>query len=457
MTGGERVTILAHDVGETTELPMPLSFVLICATSLVALTFAVAAFAWREPRFDPRKPGRELPRWVTRAVDSARFRWAAALAALLFTTWVMVGALFGPQDGENPLRGVLYVLLWVGLVPASLAAGPVWRVISPTRTLYRLIDAGRTFASGKRIGALRYPAHWGYWPAAMGLFAFVWLELASPNYGTLTTIKFWLLAYVAVMMGGALVYGRRWFARADPFEAYSVAVSRLSPFRRNPCTRLIVVGNPLDNLPSMPVRPGTLAVLAILLGSTAFDSLSARESIDNLIYDYEDSVPLVSGWVGGSMLRTAGLFLTIVVVAATFWVATQCTGGVDRQRRRRLPGQMAHCLIPVVVGYVLAHYLGSLVESGQDTIILLADPLDREWNLFGLQLRDANYWPSRHPAVLTIFKMMCVVTGHLIGVLAAHDKALRLLPAGHQLTGQLAMMLTMVAYTFTGLYLLLGG
>ena len=43
------------------------------------------------------------------------------------------------------------------------------------------------------------------------------------------------------------------------------------------------------------------------------------------------------------------------------------------------------------------------------------------------------------------------------GVIAAHDRALRLLPAGHQLTGQLAMMLVMVGYTFTGLYLLFGG
>jgi hypothetical protein len=30
-------------------------------------------------------------------------------------------------------------------------------------------------------------------------------------------------------------------------------------------------------------------------------------------------------------------------------------------------------------------------------------------------------------------------------------------PAGHQLTGQLAMTLVKVGYTFTGLYLLFGG
>jgi hypothetical protein len=39
-------------------------------------------------------------------------------------------------------------------------------------------------------------------------------------------------------------------------------------------------------------------------------------------------------------------------------------------------------------------------------------------------------------------------------VVAAHDRALVLLPTAHRLTGQLAMLVLMVAYTFTGLYLL---
>ncbi len=50
-----------------------------------------------------------------------------------------------------------------------------------------------------------------------------------------------------------------------------------------------------------------------------------------------------------------------------------------------------------------------------------------------------------------------VVTGHIVAVIAAHDRALSLLPAGHQLTGRLTMMLVMVGHTFTGLYLLFGG
>ncbi|WP_163739134.1 hypothetical protein [Mycobacterium gallinarum] len=456
MIWAEDAAILAHGVGGPSDLPVPMSLVLIGATSALTFTFVILAFGWRKPRFDPAKSGRALPAWVTHTVDSQAIRWIAAIGALLFTAWVAVATVVGPQDALNPLRGVFYVLLWVGLVAVSLAIGPVWRVVSPTGTVYRLIDScQRKFGNGS-ARKLHYPTKWGYWPAALGLFAFVWLELASPNYGTLTAIKIWLVVYVAVMMGGALLYGQRWFARADPFEVYSVVVSRLSPLRRNTGTRLIAVGNPLDHLPSMPVRPGLLAVLAVLLGSTAFDSFSAMPPVENFVYDHEASFPLVSAVVGGTLLRTAGLLSFIVSVAVTFWVAARAAGGIDRQQRRQLPGQMAHTLIPIVVGYVFAHYLSYLIERGQETVLLLADPLDNGWQLFGLDAWDANYWLSLHPAALSTIKVFCVVAGHIAGVVAAHDKALQVLPAGHQLTGQLMLLLTMVGYSFLGLYLLFG-
>lgn len=39
-------------------------------------------------------------------------------------------------------------------------------------------------------------------------------------------------------------------------------------------------------------------------------------------------------------------------------------------------------------------------------------------------------------------------------VVAAHDRALALLPRAHRLSGQLAMLVLMVVYTFAGLFLL---
>lgn len=429
-----QAAVLAHGLGGSTDLPIPPTFALIGAAWALTLTFVVVAFAWRSPRFDPANPGRALPARLGRIIDSPVTRWTAAVLALALTVWVLVLALTGPQDADNPLPGTFYVLLWVGVVAVSAAVGPVWRVISPVRTVWRAVPAS--------VGRRDYPGGWGYRPAALGLFAFVWLELASPDPGSPAAISLWLLVYAVAMFAGAAVWGPRWFARADPFDVYSVAASRMSPFRRN-SNGVLVIGNPFDHLRTLPVRPGTVTVLAVLLGSTAFDSFSAmpgwRDFVDGITHD---------PWVA-SGVRTLGLAVFVAVVGVTFWWAARATGGVDADRRRLLPGQLAHSLIPIVIGYVAAHYLSYLVERGQQTVIQLVEPLGLGW--------DVQYILSAHPAVLATIKVSCVVLGHMAGVVAAHDAALRLLPKGHQLTGQLAMMLVMVAYTFTGLYLLFGG
>ena len=196
MTADRSVAVLAHGLGGSTDLPIPFTYAVIGAAWALTFTFAIVALAWRRPRFDPDKPGRPLPQWITTVTDAPVTRWAVAIAALLFAVWVGVVAFFGPQDAANPLPGVFYVLLWVGLVAVSLAVGPVWRAISPVRTVYRLL--------GGRSLARAYPQSWGYWPAVLGLFAFVWLELASPDPGSLGAIRIWLLIYLAVTLAGAL-------------------------------------------------------------------------------------------------------------------------------------------------------------------------------------------------------------------------------------------------------------
>ena len=422
--------MLAHGLGGSADLPIPFTYALIGAAWALTFTFAVVALAWKKPRFDPDKPGRELPPWVTAAVDAPVTRWAAGIVGLALAVWVGLAAFVGPQNSDNPLPGVFYVLMWVGLVAASLLFGPVWRVLSPVRTVHRLLG-------GKSLRS--YPESLGYWPAALGLFAFVWLELASPDPGSLAAIRNWLLIYLVVTLAGAFICGARWCARADPFEVYGIVVSRLAAMRRNRNGR-IAIGNPFDHLPSLPVRPGIVAVLSVLLGSTAFDSFSARPQWRTFIDETSGSA------AAATLINTAGLLVFAGVVALTFWSAARATGGVDREQRRLLPGQMAHSLIPIVVGYVFAHYLTNLIERGQQTVYLLLG-MDAE----------VNYFLSLHPSVLATLKVGFVVAGHVAGVVAAHDRALRLLPQAHQLTGQIAMMLVMVGYTFTGLYLLFGG
>jgi hypothetical protein len=145
-----------------------------------------------------------------------------------------------------------------------------------------------------------------------------------------------------------------------------------------------------------------------------------------------------------------------LVVAVTFSVATMATGVEHGFARRTLPDRFAHSVVPIVVGYIVAHYLSYFVETGQQTVVQLSDPLVTGANLLGTANWQISYWISGHPTFLAVLKVLAVVTGHVFGVIAAHDRAVKLLPKRHQLTGQLPLLFVMVFYTVTGLYLLFG-
>ncbi|MFI5718495.1 hypothetical protein [Nocardia sp. NPDC051750] len=439
------MTPLAHGLGGAADLPIPLTYALIGAAWALTFSFAVLAFAWREPRLDPRSPGVPVPAAVRAVADSAIVRAAIGAGSVAAVAVVLAIGVFGPSDpAANPVPGVVYVFLWVGVMAASLLAGPVWKMLSPARAIHR---AGcRVLGRAPDAGPLRYPGSWGRWPAVAGLVTFVWLELASPEPGSVTAVTVWLGGYLIVTVAGLCAFGTEWAEQADPLEVFSSLLGRLSPLGRG-ADGAFVLRAPLANLAGTPVGPGSVAVAATLLGSTAFDSFSLFPWWRGLLAD-----------AGGSLARTAvsttGLLAFIAIVGVSFRFAAAATGGLPRAERLRLPTRLSYTLTPIIAGYVIAHYLTFLVEKGQATVILFADPFGAGWNVCGLADREVAYLLSAHPALLGTIKVLAVVTGHVLGVAAAHDRCLRLLPRAHRLTGQLALMLLMVGYTFTGLYLL---
>lgn len=440
--------ILAHGLGGSTDLPLPVTFVLIGGAWALSISFAVLIFAWRTPRLDPRRRWATVSPTAQRFVDAPATRWTLRLVALAFSVYVGWAAYAGPEDATNALPGVFYVLLWVGLPIASACLGPVWRIVSPVRTIHAVVC--RALRRPTDTGLIEYPARLGAWPAVVGLFAFVWLELAYSDPGSVDAIRTWCSAYAILMLAGAMTFGDTWFDNGDPFEKYSDTIARLAPLARSPEGPL-VLRNPLDGLPTFPVLPGSVGVVAVLLGSTAFDSASQLPAWRNVVDD-------VSGSSGGAVaFRTVGLLALVSIVGVAFWLCCQATGGLSRTERRALPGALAHSLIPIAFGYVLAHYLTYFVEKGQSAVLLLTDPLGDGWDLLGQQGWEVSYVLSEHPGVVSSIKVLCVLLGHILGVAAAHDASLRILPRAHRLSGQLALMVLMVFFTFGGLFLLFGG
>ena len=435
--------VLAHGVGGGRDLPIPYQYAIVGAAWALVISFGLLAFAWRTSRFRGDESGRPLPRPLAAVVDSRWTRAVVRLLALAFTALFLVALLFGPDLLTNPVFGMFYVLIWVGIVPASLLLGPIWRVASPMRLLH--LGLAKLLRTDPDVGLARLPGWVGLWPGALGLFSFVWLELVFPNSTYLVAVRTWVALYVVILLVGSVAFGRAWFSSADPFEVFSSVVARLSPFGRR-TDGVLVVRNPLENLDGLKPVAGLVAVVAVLFGSTGYDSFS--ESPFWLTYAQSVEVNPV-------LLDSAVLLGFVLVVGLSFTVATMTVGGLGHIERRQLPRTFAHSVVPIIVGYFVAHYLTLLFETGQQTLAQMSDPLSTGADILGTANMGVNFFLTLHPTGLAITKVAAVVFGHLLGAVAAHDRAVRVLPRGRELVGQLPLLLVMVFYTSAGLYLLL--
>ena len=428
-----------HGIASRHDLPLPFSYVVVAAVLALGVSFVVLLLAWRRPRFE-QLGGRSLPR-LTRLVDSPVVRGVALLLVLALYAWVALALLAGRDLLTNPSFGFVYVWVWVGLIPVSLLLGPVWRVTNPVRTVHALLCALARVDPDE--GLLRLPRAVGVWPAAVGLFGFAWLELVQPDRTTLAVLRVWALAWFVLLVLGSIVFGRCWVGAADPFEVYATSVAQLSPWHRvGPELRLV---NPLAGLAAWRPPPGAVGVVAALLGSTAFDSFA---NLSWWIQTVQSSAVVTVAWFSG------GLAVMILVVLVTFSLAAAWMGRYGNRPARAYPRLMAGSVVPIVVGYAVAHYVTLLVAEGQHTAILLSDPLGRGWDVLGTGRLTVDNTVFDHPALVASVQAAAIVLGHVLGIVCAHEKAVALLPERAALRGQWPMLVVMVGYTCAGLVLL---
>jgi hypothetical protein len=398
-------TVLAHGIGGVAGLPLDGELVLQTGGVVVLVSFVAVALLWKRPRFTGPVHGKPLPgvpRWVRPAVR------AVLLAVALYVIGV---GLFGPQDPDaNPAPRALYVLLWVGVVPLSLLFGPVWRVANPLRLAAAAI--GRLL----RRAPAPLPARLGYWPAAVFLLLYVWLELVPADRDAPALVAGALLGYAVLQVAAGVYYGPDWFARGDAFEVYSTLTAAISAFGRLDDGRA-GVRNPFRGLAAVPVEPGLVAFLAVWWGSTVFDGLT--------------------GWTGWRSLGLPAVLDTAVLVATAVLV-----GLLYRLATGRLAGALASTLVPIAAGYTIAHYATLLLIEGPRGVA----------QLFGAQLGPVSAVPA--PAVVAGIQIGAVLVGHVVAVIAAHDRSVALLPEERRLADQIPLVLLMVAYTMVGLFLL---
>ena len=433
--------LLAHGVGSRQDLPLSFGYVLTGAVLALAVSFGVLALRWRSSKLTGAASGRTLAGSLGEFVDSAELRWTLRVLGLAVSGFFLWSIIAGPDLAKNPGPYFLYVLFWVGLVPASLLFGPVWRALNPLRTLHLLVCM--VLRLDPDDPPYRLPAWVGYWPAAAGLASFVWLELCANNRDSTGTLTTYVSLYAGANLLGAMAFGQQWFAKCDGFEVFSALIGRLSVLGRR-ADGAVVLRNPLNNLDATPAAPGLVAVVGVMLGSTAFDSFTST----TWWYDRTYSSDL-----SPQTLASIALAVSIGAVTAAFCVAAWLAGLLAGRGAAGTATAFAHSLVPIAVGYLIAHYFSLLVFAGQQAIIYASDPMVDGSNIFGTADWTVNYTVISVGQIATV-QMVSIVTGHVLGVFSAHDRSVRLFPTRSAVIGQLPMMVLMIAYTIGGLSLL---
>jgi hypothetical protein len=433
------MTLLAHGVGSRTDLPLPLGLALYGAAAAILVSFVVLVLFWRSPRLGGPSSGRPLPPGLQRVLDGAVLRRALQALALGVTLLITTVALSGPDEtARNLAPWALYVTFWVGLVPASLLLGPVWRAANPLR----LLHAGLRLVLPGAPGAARLP-DLGLWPAAASLLVFLWFELVHPGRAEPSTVAVFLLGYAGTQLALSLWFGEEWFARGDGFEVYSTLIARLSPWARRDDGRL-ALRNPLANANAVPAQGGLAAVVVVLLGSTAFDGLSRTV--------FWQTGP---GAANDSLSGTLGLLAMVALVAALYVVGARLSGRLAGQPAGVQPQRYAATVIPIALGYTVAHYFSLLMLDGQATWILASNPFAVEGvDLFGTYGNVVDLTAVGSDAIALV-QVGAIVLGHVVGVTLAHERAL-LSARRARASDQLPLVIVMVLFTFGGLGLLFG-
>jgi hypothetical protein len=428
-----------HGIASRRDLPLPFSLVVIGAVLALVISFAILIFAWRQPRFE-RVGGRPV-RGLTAVVDNPVVTLIARALVLATYVWAGLAMIVGQDLLTNPIFGFVFVWMWVGLVPISLLLGQFWRATNPLRTIHGGLCAVARI--DPQQGLVTLQAGIGVWPAAVGLFGFGWLELVQPDRTTLAVLRLWALAWLVILILGAIVFGQRWIGAADPFEVYASTIAQMSIWRRVGDELRLV--NPLAGLNAWRAPPGATAVVAALLGSTAFDSFTNTtwwiQTVQN------SAVPTVV-WGSG------GLLAMIIIVFVSFSLAAAWMGRYGDRPATVYPRLMVGSLLPIVLGYVVAHYATLLIVEGQRTAINFSDPLGRGWNVFGSAEMGVNSGIFNHPTAVAMTQLCAIVGGHVLGIVCAHEKSVALLPPDRAIRGQLPLLLVMIGYTCAGLLLL---
>lgn len=412
----------AHTLHGAVDAPLPFAAYIVAAAIAVALSFVFVAISDGTPL--PEAPPGRL-RTLPRAL-----RAALRLVGLVAWAWVVLQTIAGGDSDAEVASLLLWVFGWIGLALVSSLLGPVWAWLDPFSTLY---DIGA--AVGRRLhlqlpGRAPWHRHTEAWPAVVMMAFLVWLELAA-RVGSGRDLGFVLIVYTLLTLGAMAWYGQdRWRRHGEVFSVWFRLLGRLAPYglegpRANGRLRRRGFGGALQR---ESWSTSLLVVLALATGSVIWDGVSQTQP-------YYDLVGPIEG------VRATALLMGFLALLSALVVAVGRRVGLTA---------MGAGLVPVAVGYLVAHYLTYLLVEGQRIVVALSDPLQQGWDLLG----TAHWEPQQDwlaGSLVWTVQVSAVVIGHVVGAWMGHSAIRRTRATGRRVS-QWPLAALMVAMTMLALW-----
>jgi hypothetical protein len=450
------VKLVAHGLGPIKDLPVPTWLFYWGGAVVLVLSFVALGALWREPLLARHAGGRATAAWLGRVVLSTPFRVVLQTISVLLFVLVFAAAFAGSSDPFDNLAPTwIYVVFWLGVPLLSVLIGDLWRVLSPWRAMADGYVWARCRLGHPPARVEPYPERMGRWPAAVALFCFVALELAYKEPSSPIVLAAATGIYTVITLFGYATFGREtWHTRGEGFAVAFSYLARMAPF--TVIDGRLRVRWPFTGLAGAEPVPGSLAVIAVMLGSVGFDGISRTSTWQNLIADVKD--PFIPDRIGTgeslAMLVNLGALLGFCLVVAGAYRATCAVMQRSVELDRSLVPEFLTSLVPIAFVYAVAHYFSLFITQGQYVIPLLSDPFGRGWDILG----TADYRPNLAPftpETIWYIQASALVAGHVVGLAVAHDRAVTLFPERQKaLRSQYAMLALMVLYTIGGLWIL---
>jgi len=472
---------LAHGFGPTYDIPIPLWLYLYGAAAAVVLAFVpLALFSRKERDASYRYPRFDLfdIRFLRTLLTSRLLLGGLRLLSVTLFFLVVIAGLVGLQSGFNIVPTFVWVTWWVGLGFFTAFVGNLWPLVNPWSILFDWAEglARRLgYGDGLELGE-SYPEALGVWPAVGLYLAFVWIENVFSGSYVPRNIALFALAYTLITLYAMAFFGKAtWLRRGEAFSVFFGLLGRFAPTevrvkapnacrecarcdgeagRCVNCYECFANAAPEEHelnlrppavglgLPERVPRGGAAFVVVVLAGVT-FDGLLQTP----LWLEIVRLTPVT---------QTLGVILLPILffgIYLGFVKLSQILGGGGGDFGR-FAAAYAFSLVPIAIAYQMAHYYTYLLIQGQMIVSLVSDPLGWGWDLFG----TADFEP-RYGIVGAGFvwysQVALIVAGHVIAVYLAHSTSLRLLrDPGRAFRSQLPMLVLMVLYTITSLWIL---